>query len=423
MRLNKKINLVLIAFSVLLVFACSKKDKPDVEAIVFKHGKIAGDPALFTKLLKRFEAENPGITVRDEILPASTDEQHQYYVINLGSQAADFDVLSIDVIWVQEFARAGWLTDVSLLLPVEERKDFFPGPLQAVTYQDKLYALPWYIDAGLLYYRQDLLEKYAFPPPKTWDELVRCAKTITSLEPGVYGFIWQGKQYEGLVCNALEYMWSSGGEVIKDGKSVVYSKENIAALEFMRNLIVKHKITPELVTTAIEEPTRHIFGQGKALFMRNWPYAWNIFQRDDSIVKGKIGVSMLPAFPNHEPVSTLGGWQLGINKYSVHPQAAEKLIKFLVSEKIQKELALSIGYKPTRMSLYQDADLLREQPYFSMLYEVFLNARPRPLSPYYMQITQVLQPEISAVLAGSKSPEEALKSIQQQVESILDTGK
>jgi multiple sugar transport system substrate-binding protein len=411
--------------AILLVFLCASCGQKDqtVTTVVFKHGKIAGNPELFANLLGRFEAQNPGIVIKDEALPASTDEQHQYYAINLEAGSADFDVLSMDVIWVQEFARAGWLKDISRLMPEEERAKFFPGPVQAVTYEGRTYAVPWYIDAGLLYYRRDLLQKYNLSPPKTWDELVRTAKTITAAEPGLYGFIWQGKQYEGLVCNALEYIWSNGGGVIRDGKAVIYSPENVAALQFMRDLITKYRVTPELVTTAIEEPTRHIFGQGKALFMRNWPYAWNIFQREGSPVKDKIGVCTLPAFPGHEPAATLGGWQLGINRYSAHPRAAEKLIKFLTSAESQKELALSIGYKPTRTALYRDADLLREQPYLAMLYDVFLHARPRPLSPYYMQITQALQPELSAVLAGFKSPEEALKSAQRQIERILEAGE
>ena len=141
----------------------SSEDKGEFTHLIFKHGKIAGDPELFTQLINRFERENPGIKVKDETLPASTDEQHQFYVINLEGESADFDVLSMDVIWVPEFARAGWLKDLSHLLSEDEKIDFFQGPMDAVTYNDRLYAIPWYIDAGLLYYRKDLLEKYRSP--------------------------------------------------------------------------------------------------------------------------------------------------------------------------------------------------------------------------------------------------------------------
>jgi multiple sugar transport system substrate-binding protein len=387
--------------------------------IVFKHGKIAGDPAAFRRLLDLFEKEHPGITVRDETLPSSTDEQHQFYVINLEGGSRDFDVLSMDVIWVPEFARAGWLIDLSGMLPGKERDEFFPGPMSAVTFNGRVYAIPWYIDAGVLYYRKDLLERYGFRPPATWDELVRTAQYIMKREPGIYGFVWQGKQYEGLVCNALEYFRGNGGSVIEDGRVVIDSAQNISALGFMRGLITTYHVTPPLVTTATEEPTRHIFGSGRAVFMRNWPYAWNIFEQPDSAVRGKTGVAPLPSFAPHPSVSTLGGWQLGVNRYSRHPRLAEELVEFLTSPSAQKTLALTIGYKPTRKSLYRDPDLMKAQPFITGLHDVFMKADPRPVTPYYMMITQVMQSEFSAAVSGMKSPEKALKSAQAQMEHIM----
>jgi multiple sugar transport system substrate-binding protein len=402
------------------IVCCLPADKKDkFTVVVFKHGKIAGDPEPFRKLLKKFEDENPGIVIRDEMLPASTDEQHQFYVINLEGKSSDFDVLSMDVIWVHEFARAGWLRDLTHMLSGEDRNDFFPGPMQAVTYNNRVYAIPWYIDAGLLYYRKDLLEKYGFSPPVTWEELIRIAQYIISREPGLYGFIWQGKQYEGLVCNVLEYLWGNGGDILRDGKVVIYSDENIHALRFIRDLIIKYKVTPPLVTTAIEESTRHIFGNGRALFMRNWPYAWNIFEKEGSPVKGMVGVTLLPSFSKGPSASTLGGWQLGVNKYSKHPEEAEKLVEFFALPESQKILAITLGYKPARRSLYSDKELIKEQPFIAGLYDVFMNARPRPLTPYYMMITQVTQPEFSAALSGIKTPEESLKAAQRQIDYIL----
>jgi multiple sugar transport system substrate-binding protein len=387
--------------------------------IVFKHGKIAGDPAEFRKLLDRFERENPGIRVKDETLPASTDEQHQFYAINLDSRSGDFDVMSLDVIWVPEFARAGWLRDLTGALEKGEEQAFFHGPIEAVTYNGRLFAVPWYIDAGLLYYRKDLLKKYSRPVPRTWQELVGTAQAVMAGEKNLYGFIWQGKQYEGLVCAVLEFLHSNGGAVIEKGKPAIYSPQNTQALGFMRDLIERYGVSPPLVTTATEEPTRQLFGSGKALFMRNWSYAWNIFEREGSAVRGKVGVAALPSYPGHGSASTLGGWQLGLNRYSLHPEASEKLIQFLVSPAAQKILALTIGYKPARKALYKDAGLLREQPFVASLSRIFMTARPRPVTPYYPMITQVLQPEFSAAISGIKTPGEALASAQKQVEHIM----
>jgi multiple sugar transport system substrate-binding protein len=321
---------------------------------------------------------------------------------------------------VPEFARAGWLRDIGHLLAPGERQAFFPGPVEAVSFQGRLFALPWYIDAGVLYFRKDLLAKYNHPVPKTWPELVATAQAITAAEKGIYGYLWQGKQYEGLVCNVLEFIWGNGGEVLADGVPVLNTGSNAEALQFMRDLITTYGLTPPFVTTAIEEPTRRLFGSGRVLFMRNWPYAWNIFQTEQSAVRGKVGVAQLPSFPGHESASTLGGWQLGVNRYSSHPEAAEKLVLFLTAPAAQKELARTVGYKPTRRALYKDPDLLREQPDMESLYHIFMKARPRPVTPYYMMITQVLQPEFSAAISGIKKPEAALASAQEQIAHILE---
>jgi multiple sugar transport system substrate-binding protein len=420
--MNLLVLILLIPASISLLGGCSR-ERPRQTAtvsLVFKHGRIAGDPEAFEEILRGFEAENPGIRVRDEILPSSSDEQHQYFVINLEGGASDLDVLSMDVIWVPEFSRAGWLRDLSPLLPPDRRGDFFRGPIDAVTQDGGVFAVPWYIDAGILYYRKDLLELYGFDPPGTWDELVREATAITRAEPGLYGFLWQGKQYEGLVCNALEYIWSYGGDILRDGRAVVDSPENRLALAFMRDMIYRYRITPEFVLTSTEEPVRRIFGEGKAVFMRNWPYAWTLFQREGSPVRGKVGVCPLPGTPGREQASTLGGWQLGINCNSRHPEEAERLVRYLTSARAQKQLALSVGYMPSRKALYRDEELIRARPFMAPLYVIFEHARPRPVTPYYMMISQVMQPELSAVISRIKEPGEALEDASEQIDFLME---
>lgn len=407
----------------LLALACSgHSPSPDSGAptsIVFKHGKIPGDSGPFRDLIATFEKDNPDIRIEDEILPATTDEQHQFYVINLEGRSREIDVFSMDVIWVNEFARAGWLRDLSHILPRSEQEDFFPGPIEAVAYEGKIYGIPWYIDAGVLYYRKDLLERHGLDPPGTWEDLVKAAATVLTDEPELYGFIWQGKQYEGLVCNVLEYLWSNGGEVLVDGRVAIDSEANRQALAFMRDLIHLYRVSPGLVTTSTEEPTRHIFGKGKAVFLRNWPYAWNIFDREGSPVRGKVGIAPLPHFPGHESSATLGGWQLAVSRYSRHPEAAERFVRFLTSADAQKALALAVGYKPPRRSLYRDEELLGAQPFLARLEGIFERARPRPVTPYYTMISQILQPEFSAVLVRTKEPGEALDSAEKHMRFIL----
>jgi multiple sugar transport system substrate-binding protein len=387
--------------------------------LVLKHSKLFGDPEPFDRLLARFEQTHPGVQVKREILPSSSDEQHQFYAINLQAKSADFDVFALDVIWVAEFARAGWLRDLSHRLPPEARSAFFPGPLAAVTYAGRIYALPWFIDAGLLYYRKDLLVKHGYPPPRTWSELIQSARAILAKEPDLYGYVWQGKQYEGLVCNVLEVLWSHGGEVLRDGRVALDSVENRRGLMLLHDLIHAQKISPALVTTATEEPAREIFGGGRAIFMRNWPYARRLFERDGSPVRGKVGVSLLPHAAGKTSAATLGGWQLGVNRYSRHPEEAERLAEYLTSETAQKAIALAYGFSPPRKSLYKDRELVAAQPFLADLYQIFERARPRPVTPYYVMLSQVLQAEFSAAIAGIKSPGEALADAQRQIADIL----
>ncbi len=412
---------LILAFGLTLV-GCGRERPPGEGGgvrLVFKHGKLFGDPRPLEELLETFERRNPGITVASETLPASSDEQHQFYVINLEGRSKDFDVLAMDVIWVAEFARAGWLRDLSHLVPPGGRGEFFSGPMEAALYSGRLYAVPWYVDAGLLYYRSDLLAKHGFSPPATWAELVRAAREITLREPGLYGYIWQGKQYEGLVCNALEFIWSHGGEVLDDGRVVIESPENVRALGLMRDLIERYGATPGFVTTTTEEPARRLFGRGKAVFMRNWPYAWTLLEREASEVRGRVGVAPLPASPGGRSAPALGGWHLGVNRFSPNPAEAERLVGFLASEESQKALALAVGYQPTLRRLYEDRELVRAQPFTAGLAGVFEGARPRPVSPYYMMLSQVMQLEFSAVVAGVKPPEAALGSARKQMEFIL----
>ncbi len=427
MRISKSIkSTLLFSFAFIIIFsifllACGNNKDFGKTKLVFKHGKIAGESKYLTDLITQFESENPNIEVVEEVLPAITDQQRQFYITSLESGSDDFDVLSMDVIWIPEFARAGWLEDLTALFSKDEIQLFFPGPLRADTYQGKLYAMPWYVDAGVLYYRKDLLGKYFLSPPKTFNELKNICRIIKRQERNskLYGFVWQGKQYEGLICAALEFIEGNCGHILDaDGNPIINSPQVINAMSFMRSLI-DSGITPEYVTTADEEMTRHSFGNGNVIFMRNWPYAYNIFNAEDSKIKGKVGVCIMPHFDNCPSAATLGGWQLGINKMSKHKKEAQKFISFMFRYESQKYLALNVGLKPSRRDIYTDETLKDKQPFISDLYDILMKAVPRPITPYYPQISQVLQTSFSEIITGSKSAEESLNEAQGKLAEII----
>lgn len=386
-------------------------------SIVFKHGKVPGHDRLLGELLDRFTAET-GIRVVDETLPASSDVQHQYFITTLEGGSRDLDVLSMDVVWVPEFSRAGWLLDLTDRVGPELRADLFPAPLEACSLKGRLYGLPWYVDAGVLYYRKDLLAEVGRGAPRSYPELAETTRLVLAGRPGLYGFLWQGKQYEGLVCVSLELLSSFGGAVMRDGQVTIDSPEARQAFRFERSLLATG-VSPPLVTTADEEATRQIFGAGKAVFLRNWVYAWNLFEREGSPVKGKVGVAPIPPGPRGTGGSTLGGWQLGVYRGSRHPDQAWALVEFLTRPESQASLTRSVGYRPSRRSLYSDPALTREIPILPLLLPILERARPRPVTPLYLSVSQTLQAELSAIVTGVKPVEPALRDARREIEFVL----
>ncbi|MBI3075724.1 MAG: ABC transporter substrate-binding protein [Deltaproteobacteria bacterium] len=415
---------VLLISLVALAGACSGGPRPGQDpsgrtTIVFRHGKIPGDPEPFQALLRRFEAEHPDLRIVDELLPAGTDREHQWYVTNLEGRSVDFDVLAMDVIWVQEFARAGWLRELGEFLSRGDQDAFLPGPIAANTFRGGLYGVPWFADAGLLYYRQDLLERHGIPVPATWEALQAAVARIRAAErnPDLHGFLWQGRQSEGLVCVVLEV----AGSLPEPGQPFSGPFEDprlIPALRLLRGFIAEG-VSPGLVLTADAEAARRSFGAGRAIFMRNWPYAWRLLQGPRSPVRGKVGIAPLPHFPRGRSASVLGGWQLGITRASRHPREAWRFVAFMTGAEAQRHLARSYALNPTRVALYRDEALRQEQPVMRTLFPILNEARPRPVTPFYMMATQILQGEFSAAIAALRPPEEAAAEVRRQTRRLL----
>ncbi|HYO74457.1 MAG TPA: ABC transporter substrate-binding protein [Archangium sp.] len=403
-----------------------KKEEPSVAGgrtpLVFKYQPL-GDPVAFRELLADFERKNPDVALTTEALPNSSDVAHQFFLTSLEGGADDFDVLVVDVVWVPEFARAGWIADISGAFPPEVlRRDFLSGPVEAVVVRDekdqkdKTYAVPWYVDVGVLFYRKDLVPR----APRTYAELEQFAREAKAKDPLLQGYVWQGRQYEGLNCNVFEAIWGHGGQVLDAGGRLALDTEQArAGLAYLRRLIATG-ISPPGVTSAAEEEARRVFQSGQAVFMRNWPYAWEEAQKPDSPIRGKVGITTLPTLSGEPGWGTLGGWQLAVNAH-VSPkrkEAAERLIAHLTSPEANVMMALSYGRNPPRPSVYKDPRLVERVPFIASLLGMVENARPRPVTPYYNLLSDVLQSEFSAAIAGIRPPEQSLKQAQRQVDHL-----
>ena len=290
---------LLVIVSLLVLAGCSAPpERGGPVTLVLKHAKILGPVDPIPRLLTEFEADHPGIRIKAEVLPWSPDEQRQFLVINLEGGRPGFDVMMLDCIWVPEFARAGWILDLTPSVTPGELSAHFPSAVEAGTYRGRTWALPWFMNVGLLYYRSDLLARYGFHPPVTHAEMLEQIRVIRSGErnPRLEGFLWQGKQYEGLVVNVLEGLWADGTTLVgEDGRVFPDPERAQQVLRFLR-MLIDTGASPRWVTAADEESTRRPFGNGEAVFLRSWPYAVDLFERPDSPVRGKVGLAPLPRY-------------------------------------------------------------------------------------------------------------------------------
>jgi multiple sugar transport system substrate-binding protein len=384
--------------------------------IVLKHQPFWGDPSRFRRLISGFEAQHPGVEVVTEPLPNASDVVHQYFLTALEGGSTDFDVFVADVIWVPELARAGWVADLSREFPPDVvRRDFLAGPAEAVVVGGRTFAVPFYLDVGVLYVRRDLVPR----APRTYEELGAFAAEGMRRAPGAAGYLWQGRQYEGLLCNAYEAIWGHGGETMAGGRILLDEPRAVAGLEQLRRWLTTG-VSPGSITSAAEEECRRVFQEGRAVFMRNWPYAWGEAQRPGSPVRDRVEVAALPTISGAPGPGALGGYQLALNAHvpAWRRDAAVQLIGHLTSPAANLELALAYGRNPPRRAVYSDARLRDEAPFIAGLLPALERARPRPVTPYYPLIADGLQGELSAIVAGIRSADEGMRRAQAFVDRV-----
>jgi multiple sugar transport system substrate-binding protein len=412
----------LVVLCLLMLGGCAAPQDGGPVTLVFKYARILGKADPLPGLLREFEAAHPGVRVKGEALPWASDDQHQFYVINLEGRSPGFDVMMLDCIWVPEFARAGWLLDLTSRLGPDELAPYFPSAVASATYDGRVWALPWNFNVGLLYYRADLLARHGLRPPETYEELVEQVIRIRAGERdrALDGYVWQGKQYEGLVVNVLEAFWANGARLLAEDGSLFPDRARAAdALRFLRGLI-ETGVSPAWTTAADEELSRRAFGDGRAIFLRNWPYAMDLFEAAGSAVRGRVAWAPLPGRARGEPgVGSTGGAHLGISRRSRHPDLAVALARHLTSAPAQRAIALGAALSPTRQALYRDPGIVRERPTMPRLQALALAGRPRPVTPYYLLLSATVQPEFSAALAGVKPPERAIADAAARLEYFL----
>lgn len=383
---------------------------------------LASDRDVWARIARDFEAARPGVLVDVVEGPNATDLRENLYTAALLAGDASFDLVYMDVTWTPKFAR--WLVPLDAEFPPSELAKLLPAAVEAGRYGGLLYRIPVRTDVGVLFYRRDLLAAAGLAPPRTFDDLTRIARALQS-PPRLWGFVWQGSQYEGLVCAYLEVLHGYGGFWVNPDTLEVGldRKEAVDALEFLRRCRVgDDAISPPGVTAYKEDESRRLFQDGRAAFLRNWPYVWRLAQAPGSPVAGKIGVLPMVHAPGAGSAGTLGGWGLGVSRFSRERELAVDFIRHVISLPGQRALCRETGYAPALAEAYRDPELLAANPFLSEVLRLHEGAVARPVIPSYAMASDVLQRHLSAALAGLAGPDEALQAAALETRLLLAPG-
>jgi ABC-type glycerol-3-phosphate transport system substrate-binding protein len=416
----RKITLLLFAVSFLLLTGCGKNDG---RTLVTYYGR-PNEKGFETMVIAEFEKRNPDIKINYVELPENTDQKLKTINTILMARDSSMDVFIGDVVWTPLFVGAGWALELDDYISDEEMAGFTPGSADAYEYMGHKYGIPFFMDGGMLFYRDDLLQKYNRKVPKTWDELIKTAQDIMNAEgnPNLYGYAGSWRNFEGLTCNLVEFIWSNGGEVFDDNNNVVFnSPESVAGMKIMGDMKNVYKITPPGITNFGSGDIRSLFLNGQLIFSRDWPsFAKFAYDPKLSDLAGKIKYTMLPHGKGYKSYSALGGWGLMVSKFSKHPEEAIRFIKFRAGREVQKQEAIILNHFPAIIDLYEDKDVQSALPFAKEMLPIMLATRPRPKTPFYSKVSAILQSQTQNVLNKEKTAKTAVRDAAEQIKETIE---
>lgn len=427
----KKILALVLVFSMIFsVVGCSKNDSQTdktggtdgtgskEEAVTINYYGRPDDQGVESTIVEMFEKENPNIKVNYVELPDSSNDKLK--TINTVLQAGDssIDVFVGDVIWPPIFASAGWVMPLDEFLNKGELEQYLSGPLSAFKINGLTYGLPFMSDAGTFFYRKDLLEKYNKPVPQSWEELIETSKYIMEKEenPELKGYVSSWKLNEGLTCTALEFIWATGSKIVdENGKSAIEVDKLEQAIQQMYDIIYTDEIGADGMSTFGTTELRATVTAGNVIFARDWPGAYTTYtDPEKSKVADKIGMGVLPG--GH---ATLGGWGVMVSKFSENKEAAVEFAKFRANYESQIITHKLISKTPTIKAAFEDEAVLESAPYIKELLPIIESSVPRPITPFYAEVSAIIQLEVHSVVSNMSTPKEAAENIEKKVKELL----
>lgn len=418
---TKRINAIALMVAMLLsLVACGGGGNAGEEeggkiTLKFSFDQGVGEPT--QKIVDKFNESQDKITVETVFLPQDANQVHDDFVNKLASSDTSIDIMGVDVIYISEFASAGWLMDLTDKVQTDGMLD---GPVDGATYNGKLVAAPWFTNSSVMFYRQDVLDELKAQVPATWEDWMKLADQAIGINGVEYGADFQAAQSEALVTNWVEYVWGNGGDILDEsGAPVVNSDANVNATELMKKLVDDY--APKGITTYAETESEQVFKEGKSLFIRDWSGFWSSGQDEGSKVTGKIGATKLPVGPDGtESHTCLGGLDLVVNNAISDDQkeAAVEFINYMTSPETQKEMTLISSQPPVVKEVYTDDEILAEIPFYEDFYEIIMTGKSRPMSPKYAKVSDAIQKNVHQALTGEAEVKEALNTLQKNLEEI-----
>jgi len=381
-------------------------------------------PDLMRKLFDQYQAKNPNVKVEIETGGATSELQRQYLSTVLNAKDAAIDIYLIDIVNPAQYYGAGWLEPLDAYLgkPADVMKPYLPVYASSNVVDGKIAAMPAFADAMFMYYRKDLLDKHGVKEPMTWDELAAAAAKIQKAEgnANLQGLSIQGAPIEGAVCTFLLPYWGQGKDFNDAAGKMTLDKaaatKGLATwLTMVDQGVIKKNVAEVKTPDTVNE-----FKAGQVVFAINWGFAWDRFKDDaDSQVKGKVGVMPLPAMAGGKSATCVGGWQWAVSAFSKNKAAAAALVKHLSSPESSKFLAVEGSLLATYQSVYTDADVVKNVPWFKDAANVVIAGKSRPMSKDYGQVSDVIRTTTSAVLARTKTPAEGVSEIESRLARVM----
>ena len=407
---------VLLALAASLVGCSPAADTGPKTVKVLTMQQAGPTPDEMNAIVAKFNGANPNIKV--EIESVSYDALHDKIATAMATTPPAYDVVLVDDIWYAEFAKSGYLWDVTSQVDAKTKSAVFSAAWDITSVGGKIYGMPWLLDEKYFYYNEKMLAEAGISaPPTTWEELMAQSKIIKDKGLAEYPIVWSWGQAEAAICDFVTLLYGNGGSFMDAaGKPAFNNAQGVKTLQWMVDSIDAGISNPASISY-VEEDVRNTFSQGKAAFAINWLYMYDMaaLNEKESTIVGNVKMSLIPVFAgNTAPSSSING-SMGFSVIDKSPsrEAAWKYVQFLTSESIQKEYSAHLlpiysgNYEGEALTALQK--LNASTPVTVPMFKTqFPYSHVRPKVPYYSEGSKALQLAIQEALTKGKTPQQAL---------------